>query len=225
MRTDTLVLAHGAFHGPWCWQPVMDELERKGIRCVAIDLNRGGLEPDRAALQDEVDRLRAEGASVSAIGHSLGCPPVAMLDPATVETVLFLAGPVAGPGTPDISGCTTPGFVETLQPEPDGRMSISRAAADEVFYHRCTRKQAEAALDQLRPTFVYSPEATETPIWQVVPATYVECSDDRAVIPEYQRAVARLMPFSEQMDSDHSPMLGQPGALSEVILRALARSD
>jgi pimeloyl-ACP methyl ester carboxylesterase len=78
---DVLVLAHGAFHGPWCWQPTMQVLESKGLRCVAVDLNRGGLQADRDALQATVNALRREeGCRVHAIGHSLGCASVQALD-------------------------------------------------------------------------------------------------------------------------------------------------
>ena len=118
--TKTLVLAHGAFHGPWCWHPLLTRLERQGVRCVAIDLNRGGLEADRSALQGEVDRLNTEGCRVSVIGHSLGCPSTALLDPKTLETAIFLAGPIAGPGMPDIDGCVSPEFTNSLEPQPDG---------------------------------------------------------------------------------------------------------
>ena len=48
--TEALVLAHGAFHGPWCWRPTISRLEKEGVRCVPIDLNRGGLDADRDAL-------------------------------------------------------------------------------------------------------------------------------------------------------------------------------
>ena len=34
----TFALVHGAWHGAWCWEPVMAELERRGHRAVAVDL-------------------------------------------------------------------------------------------------------------------------------------------------------------------------------------------
>lgn len=34
----TVVLVHGAWHGAWCWSPVVDRLSAAGIRSIAIDL-------------------------------------------------------------------------------------------------------------------------------------------------------------------------------------------
>jgi hypothetical protein len=47
---DVLFLAHGAFHGPWCWALLTERMEARGVACVAVDLNHGGLGPDRDAL-------------------------------------------------------------------------------------------------------------------------------------------------------------------------------
>ncbi len=221
---DALVLAHGAFHGPWCWHPTISRLEAKGIRCVAVDLDRGGLAADRAALQGVVDSVRADGYRVHAIGHSLGCPSVALLDPNTIATATLLAGPLVGPGLPDMADCAFPDFTSKLRARPDGRAELSREDADAVFYHRCTRAEADWALDRLRPTFVYGAEASSPPIWEAIPTTYIACSDDRAVRPDYQDAIAAQLPDSTHLDSDHSPMLGRPEALAEVVLGAMARA-
>ena len=32
------LLVHGAFHGAWCWQKLVAELEKRGHRAKAIDL-------------------------------------------------------------------------------------------------------------------------------------------------------------------------------------------
>ena len=221
--TEVLVLAHGAFHGPWCWHPTMNAVEKTGLRCVAVDLNRGGLEADRAALQGVVDDLAAEGHRVHAIGHSLGCASVAQIDPQSIATAQFLAGPVAGLGMPNAADCIFPEFLKRLLPQADGRAFMSREDARAAFYHRCEASLGEWALDRLRPTFVYGAEPTPVPIWNVIPVTYIECLEDRAVRPDFQRIAAEQCPHSATLDSDHSPMLGQPEALAEVILEAVAR--
>lgn len=224
--TKTLVLVHGAFHGPWCWQPLMERLEQQAVRCVAVDLNRGGLEADRQALQAEVDRLIDEGCRVSVIGHSLGCSPTVLLDPATIDSVIFLAGPVAGAGMPDITGRISPAITQSLERRrPDGRAMISLERARDVFYHRCPADVAESAIANLRPTFVYGAKPAARPIWESIPATYIECTDDRTVFPDFQHACAELLPFSASIDTDHSPMLNEPDALAEIVLEAMARGD
>jgi len=34
----TFGLIHGAWHGAWCWERLIPELERRGHRAVAVDL-------------------------------------------------------------------------------------------------------------------------------------------------------------------------------------------
>jgi len=221
--TNALVLAHGALGGPWCWQALTAQLETMEIRCVAVDLDRGSLEADRAALQDEVDRLARADCRVSAIGHSLGCLPTALLDPVTLRSVIFLAGPVPGAGMPDAAECVFPAVSKAFERQADGRLSLPREVARDSMYHRCTRAEADASLGRLRPTFVYGARPAPEPIWEAIPATYIECSDDRMARPSFQRAIAARMPFSESLDWDHSPMIGRPDALAKIVGLAMAK--
>ena len=208
---DALVLAHGAFHGPWCWEPLIHHLELAGVHCVAVDLNRGGLAADRDALHEAIDALRDDGHRVHAMGHSLGCASVASIDPARLASAVLLAGsvPPVG-GMPPLTHTLAPGFLELLMPQPDGRAAIRREDARRIFYHRCDPARAEWALDRLRPTFVYLNRASEPILWETIPVTYVACAQDRTVAADYQREVARRMRHSAVKDSDHSPMLGNP---------------
>ncbi len=62
---STIVLVHGAWHGAWCWDPVVERLRAEGISAVAIDLPGhgkdpgplGGLHTDSARLTEVLDRL------------------------------------------------------------------------------------------------------------------------------------------------------------------------
>lgn len=223
---DVLVLVHGAFHGPWCWQPTIDALATADLECFAIDLNRGGLEADRKALQEVVDARRADGQRVHAIGHSLGCSSVAALDPASLSSAIFLAGTVlGGEGFPSARGSIAPGFLDALEAQEDGRGFISRAAARDAFYHTCPTDRAEWALDRLRPTFVYGPPRPAHDFFDQVPTTFIACREDQVIPFTYAGPLAEAMPRSAILDGDHSPMIGCPEALARLIEEAIAAAD
>lgn len=215
---DVALLVHGAFHGPWCWTRTIDALASLGVAAFAVDLDRGGLEADRQSLQSTVAELRAEGARVHAVGHSLGCCSIAALEPRSLASAVLVAGPIApGPGRPLPSEMLTKGFRENLEPRDDGRLLLSGEPARDAFYHRCRSADADWALAQLRPTFVYGAPQSVPPLWESLPVTYVACRQDRAIHYAYQAAAARALPASAELDSDHSPMLSQPERLAGLI--------
>ena len=41
----TVVLVHGAWHGAWCWEPVVEGLARRGVAALAVDLPGHGADP------------------------------------------------------------------------------------------------------------------------------------------------------------------------------------
>ncbi len=43
MTATTIVLVHGAWHGAWCWQPVIPELLKHGLAPFTVDLPAHGL--------------------------------------------------------------------------------------------------------------------------------------------------------------------------------------
>ena len=43
--TATVVLVHGAWHGGWCWERIVDRLSAGGVRAVAVDLPGHGGDP------------------------------------------------------------------------------------------------------------------------------------------------------------------------------------
>ena len=60
--TARVVLVHGAWHGAWCWAPVVDLLRAEGVDVVAVDLPGHGA--DRGPLTDlhgDAARVRCPG--------------------------------------------------------------------------------------------------------------------------------------------------------------------
>ena len=57
------LLVHGAFHGAWCWQKLVAELEKRGHRAKAIDLPGQGEDQTplkEVTLDTMVDKIIAE---------------------------------------------------------------------------------------------------------------------------------------------------------------------
>ena len=44
-------------------------------------------------------------------------------------------------------------------------------------------------------------------------------------MPDFQRATAAHFPFSESLDFDHSPMLGNADELAAIVMRGMARAS
>lgn len=80
MSTPTVILVHGAWHGAWCWENVVTELERSGIDTIAVDLpgheTPGSSKRKWNTVQSYVDHVHKVIDSVDGevvlVGHSMG---------------------------------------------------------------------------------------------------------------------------------------------------------
>ncbi|MGH7934953.1 MAG: alpha/beta fold hydrolase [Candidatus Binataceae bacterium] len=106
---DDYVLIHGAWHGAWCWEAVMRELERNGQRAFAVDLPGHGANScdpanvTRAAYIESVVSFieRRDLRNVVLVGHSLGgitIPGVAARIPRRMKRVVFVSALVIEDG-------------------------------------------------------------------------------------------------------------------------------
>ena len=62
------LLVHGAFHGAWCWQKLVAELEKRGHRAKAIDLPGQGEDQTplkEVTLDTMVDKIIAEMSNLA----------------------------------------------------------------------------------------------------------------------------------------------------------------
>jgi pimeloyl-ACP methyl ester carboxylesterase len=222
-----IVLVHGAYHGAWCWDRVRPELERRGHRVVAVDLPISDPAAGLADYADAVvDSMAADSPAV-VVGHSMGglvIPLVAARRP--VQRLVFLAAFVPEPGrsandqrraepieayTPTTAEWTDLGA---------GVWAIGPNTATEIFYHDLPPDSAAAAIARLRPQ-AYGVFDEPSPLegWPNVPASYVVCRDDRAVSPDWGRDVARrrLGTRALELDGCHSPFLGRPSELAQLL--------
>lgn len=221
-----VALVHGAYHGAWCWERVVPELEARGHHVVAMDLPCD--QPDAGAREYAAAAVLAMADlddDVTVVGHSLGgltIPVVASMRP--VGRLVFLAAIVPVPGTTVGAALggempTAPEFLTTGVGNDDGSSTFRAECVEPWFTHDAPDSTAWVA-SHLRRQF-WGPVAEPCPIetWPDVPSTYVVCRDDRIIRPDFQRLAARqlLGVTPVEMAGGHEPMVARPAALAEVL--------
>lgn len=88
-----IILVHGSYHGAWCWDLVLPELERRGHRVVAVNLPISDPTAGADRYADVVVDAMDSATEPAVVGHSMGglvIPLVAARRP--VSQLVFLAG-------------------------------------------------------------------------------------------------------------------------------------
>jgi pimeloyl-ACP methyl ester carboxylesterase len=219
----TVVLVHGAWHGAWCWDAVVDRLGGDGLAVVAVDLpsvvSGGDLYDDARAVREVLDDTPGDKVVV---GHSYG--GIVITEAAAgadgVRHLVYLTAFMLdqGQSLADIAGRNPPDW---QIPAPDGK-TLTVDGPQQVFYNTCSPAVADAAAARLRPQTTASfVEPVRSVAWRDVPSTYVICDQDHAIPVAAQEAMSAHAGATHHLDSDHSPFLTDPEAVADLI-RAVA---
>ena len=141
----TFALVHGAWHGAWCWERLVPEIEGHGHAAIAVDLPCDDVEAGCAAYAEVVlAQIAQADDDLVLVGHSLGgltIPLVAAARPA--RKLVFLCALLPRPAWPCRSGRTGAGiFVPGTAPAPSATIRIARSGR--MRTRRPTRSTAGA---------------------------------------------------------------------------------
>jgi pimeloyl-ACP methyl ester carboxylesterase len=225
----TFVLVHGAWHGAWCWERLVPELERRGAAVIAVDLP--GDEP-AAGLADYRNCVLAaarDAEDVVLVGHSLAGATVPLVAAArAVRALVLLCALVPQPGLSlstfsDIEPeMFASGFGDGIaRDEQDRSYWQSAEAATAALYPDCADEIARSALARLRPQ-ARRPNTDAFPLdaWPDVRTASIVCTADAAIAPDWSRRTARERLGIEaiELPGGHSPFLARPALLAETLL-------
>jgi pimeloyl-ACP methyl ester carboxylesterase len=223
----TFALVHGAWHGAWCWERLLEPLRQLGHGAVAVDLLCEDPDAGLDACADSVAAaLEGVGGDVVLVAHSLGgltAPLVAARRP--VRALVYLAAfvPEAGRSMADeLRSSAEPVLLIEGGRETDeaGRSRWTDAATTAaLLYPDLSRADAEWAFAQLRPQ-ARRPQIELHPAGLPdVPAASIVCSGDRVVNPAWSRRVARERLGVEPVDlpAGHFSMIAAPEALAAAL--------
>ncbi len=232
--TATVVLVHGAWHGAWCWEPVVVRLREEDVPVVAIDL------PGHGASTEPLTDLHGHGDAVRAaldavdgpvvlVGHSYG--GAAITDAGThpaVRHLVYLSAFCLDAGESiianDLAGGEEAELATAIEFDADGTISVDPTRAGDIFYADCDPSAIEASVAKLVPEgaagFSQTPRAVA---WRERPSTYVVCTEDRALAPTLQRHLAERCENTVEWRSSHSPFVSRPDLVTDLLV-TLARA-
>jgi pimeloyl-ACP methyl ester carboxylesterase len=237
------VLVHGGYHGAWCWDRLVPELERLGHIVLAVDLPGCGerlAEPAslaswRGALREVIE----EGDVL--VGHSMGGFAISLAadevpDKVARLTYLSAAVPLEGhvmrdatEDTVAIDWADTVGlpyedFMEVVDlPNQGPCVALTKQeAANKLFYHDCTPEDQDWAWDHLTPLpMAPAEEPFHLPrFWNAaIPRDYIVTTDDfshsTALDNRFMERLGLSTAFS--IRSSHSPFISRPADTAKLL--------
>jgi len=222
----TFGLVHGAWHGAWCWERLLPELNRRGHRAVAVELPSERAEAGAEAYVAAVlEALAGVEEPPVLVGHSMGGLTIAQV-PARrqVRSLVYLCGLVPRPGfswREQAETALAPGFAAGAVVDADRCQAWpSPEAAAAALFADCDPETAAWAAARVRRQ-CYGLMRDRFEGAPAVPAAYVVARRDEVVLPDYGRRAARELLGAEavELDTGHTPYLTHPAELAEVLVR------
>ncbi|MCX5097066.1 alpha/beta hydrolase [Streptomyces sp. NBC_00365] len=218
----TILLVHGAWHGAWCWDKLIPQLESRGWNVATVDLPSASAEAEHTAgMYDDARAIRqtlaAIGGPVTVVAHSYGGIPAteAAATAENVSRLVYLAAFQLDEGDSLVGqsgGALPAGDTGTLPPNPEHR---------EYFYNGVSDEDAAWAAERLVPQSIKSfSEPLTSASWKGVESRYIVCEVDNALPLLFQEGMAARSGKAYQLPSGHSAFLSMPAELAETITTA-----
>lgn len=224
----TVVLVHGAWHGPWCFDKVVAGLESRGVPVVNVERRRvdeasGELRgvtnsaDNEAIVRAALDEV--EGPVVL-LGHSFGGVAIttAPLGNENVKHLVYLTAIM-----PDTDGAipdnfANPELVGAIQAAEDGSTTVQADLIRKIFYGQCSDDDYDRAMSELvRDEAAIPFDAPRDTAWRQIETTYVVCTEDRALLAPGQRELARRANRVAEWATDHSPFFSAPNLVVDLL--------
>ena len=217
----TLLLVHGSWHGPWCWEKLTPELEARGLPWTTVALpSVGASVAEMAGMVEDAAAIEMAAAAIPGdvivVAHSYGGVPVTQAGSA----------PMSGTWSISVPSCRmSAGARQLLPPGPlppfvvpheDGSTSVHPDHAVAAFYADCPPDVAAWAIARLS---LHNVAAITTPVtrcaWRELSSSYILLTEDNACPTVSQRLLVGQATESYEMEGAHFPFLAKRAAVAD----------
>lgn len=213
----SIVLVHGMCTTGVAWDLVATELRGRGRRVEVLELHRGSLRADTAAVQEVVDLL---GEPVVVCGWSYGGMVITGLALGESSHLVYVCAlmPAEGETATDL-GRRHPGGIDALLGRDDaGELVLRGDQLDEILWADARPEIADMARMTLCSQAVTSFfEAPTRVAWRQTPSTLVIGRDDRVFSRKLMEEMASRAATVIEWGTSHSPMLSRPELVVDLL--------
>ena len=235
----TIVFVHGAFADASGFSDSIITLQRAGYPVLAPANPLRGLSGDADSLRTFLSTLTGP---LILVGHSYGGAVItnAATGNPNVKALVYIAAYAlrAGESVSDANSLggghsdlldsiylrPIPGFDPVPPPEGNLDAYIKVESFQAVFAADVPKSMAAVMAATQRPAALTSlGEPSGEPAWKTIPSWYLVASQDKAIPPEAERAMAaRANAKTVEIRSSHAAMVSHPRAVTALILAAVA---
>jgi len=234
---QTFVLVHSAWLGAWQWEQIVKTLTESGHTVITPDLPGHGSDktaPAEITMKDYVKTLTnlldKQTEPVILVGHSFNgitISRVAELRPKKVSKLVYLTAfllPNGGSFFKAVQGVEGSKAVENFYLSEDQTFAlVKEEELQNAFAHDIPAEVFNGAKPYIVPEpaapLSYELEVSDANFGSI-PKYYIECTEDRAIPIEVQRAMYKdQVAKSYSLASSHTPNFSQPQQLAEILLK------
>ena len=234
------VLIHGAWHGGWCWEGVIKELEKAGHTAEAPTMPGHSSNDDRAEIKFEnyvakiVDVMNKQASPAVLVGHSSAGFLLQSAAPKLSDKIaqlIFLNAFILPNGKCQfdlVPPEASEGMTAAAQASPDNSVPV----IEEFVRNQLMGGESPEMQDALISRLVPQPIAIfTTPVNTVefeklkIPKTVVFCKDDASLPPgAYLEMAQGLGDYNLiEVDGSHEALFTNPGVVAQGLIQAANR--
>ncbi|WCM29644.1 alpha/beta hydrolase [Sphingomonas sp. QA11] len=227
-QVKNIILVHGAWADGSSWSRLIPLLLAKGYNVTAVQLPLTSLADDAATVKRAI--ALADG-SVILVGHSYGGAVIteAGNDPKVVGLVYVAAfAPDAGQSAGSLSASAPPPPMGSeARPDAEGFLKLTRTGVFDDFAQDVSPALKAQLFAAQAPTNVKSLGGNITvAAWRTRPSWYVVASNDRAIQPSLEAAMAKkIKATTTTIAASHVAMLSHPAEVAAVVEKAAAGAN
>jgi pimeloyl-ACP methyl ester carboxylesterase len=232
------VLLHGAWHGGWCWEGVIKELEKRGHTAEAPTMPGHNPDDDRANIQfeDYVNKILAvlnrQETPCVLVGHSSAGFLMQAAAPRVtkkIERLIFLNAFILPDGKCQfelVPPEASEGMTAAANVSPDNCVPIIEDFVRNQLMGGESAEMQDALINRLVPqpiAIFTTPVSTQEFDNLTIPRSVVFCKEDASLPPGAYLGMARDLGEYKlvEVTGSHEALFTNPGVVAEGLIEAL----